>query len=147
MKQYKVYSNYRVNTGLCMKIGALAKLTGLSVQTIRYYEHEGLLSTAPRTEGNYRFYDETASHDLFFIKQCRNLGLTLEEIRQLIGYSSTPDEACNSINKIIDNHIQQVDVRLAELQELRRQLGELRTKCDAHQAVKDCGIMKELLEH
>ncbi|WP_449523423.1 Cd(II)/Pb(II)-responsive transcriptional regulator [Cellvibrio sp.] len=130
-----------------MKIGALAKLTSLSVQTIRYYEQEGLLSTVSRTEGNYRFYDEAASHDLFFIKQCRNLGLTLEEIRQLIGYSSTPNETCNSINTIIDSHIQQVDVRLAELQELRRQLGELRTKCDAQQAVKDCGIMKELLEH
>lgn len=127
-----------------MKIGALAKQTGLSVQTIRFYEQQGLVSVPERTEGNYRLYDAESLRQLGFIKQCRNLGLTLDEIRELIKHQATPEEACGEINHIVDIHVQEVDARIAELTALRNQLISLRTRCNSSRAVKDCGILKAL---
>lgn len=127
-----------------MKIGALAKHTGLSVQTIRFYEREALVSVPQRTEGNYRLYGMESLRQLEFIKQCRNLGLTLDEIRRLMRYQTTPDEACEEINHIVDTHVQEVDARIAELTELRTQLVGLRTRCNSNRAIKDCGILQAL---
>ena len=67
-----------------MKIGEIASLTGCSVQTIRFYEKEGLLESNRRSEGNFRLYDEAAVEQLNFIRHCRSLDLSLPEIRQLI---------------------------------------------------------------
>lgn len=127
-----------------MKIGALAKQTGLSVQTIRFYEQERLLSAPQRTGGNYRLYDTESLRQLGFIKQCRNLGLTLDEIRELIRYQATPEEACEEINYIVDAHVREVDSRIAELTGLRGQLVTLRTQCNSNRAVKNCGILQAL---
>ncbi|UUA74949.1 Cd(II)/Pb(II)-responsive transcriptional regulator [Cellvibrio sp. QJXJ] len=127
-----------------MKIGALAKQIGLSVQTIRFYEQEGLVSVPQRTEGNYRLYDAESLRQLGFIKQCRNLGLTLDEIRELIRYQTTPDEACGEINRIIDAHVQEVDSRITEFTALRGQLNALRIQCNTNRVVKDCGILHAL---
>lgn len=127
-----------------MKIGALAKQTGLSVQAIRFYEQEGLVAVPQRTEGNYRLYNNDSLRQLGFIKQCRNLGLTLEEIRELIKFQLTPEAACGEINLIIDTHVQEVDCRITELTELRSQLVGLRTQCKSKSAIKDCGILHAL---
>ncbi|MDR7089774.1 Cd(II)/Pb(II)-responsive transcriptional regulator [Cellvibrio fibrivorans] len=127
-----------------MKIGTLAKQTGVPVQTIRFYEQEGLVSVPQRTEGNYRLYDTDSLRQLGFIKQCRNLGLTLGEIRELIRYQATPEKACEEINHIVDTHVQEVDARIAELTALRAQLVGLRTQCNDNRAVKDCGILQAL---
>lgn len=127
-----------------MKIGALSKQTGLSVQAIRFYEQEGLVSVPQRTEGNYRLYDTESLRQLGFIKQCRNLGLALEEIRALMRYQSTPDSECGQINDIVDTHITTLDARISELQALRAQLVGLRTNCNDDRRVKDCGILKAL---
>ncbi|RYY75751.1 MAG: Cd(II)/Pb(II)-responsive transcriptional regulator [Gammaproteobacteria bacterium] len=129
-----------------MKIGTLASHTGLSIQAIRYYEQQELVPTPGRSSGNYRIYDETSVKHLVFIKHCRNLGLSLEEIKALLRVRTKPDETCSEINHIIDHHVAVVDRRLTELQELRQQLGALRTKCGENQAAKDCGILRELFE-
>ncbi len=127
-----------------MKIGALAKQTGVSVQTIRFYEQEGLVSVSQRTEGNYRLYDMDSLRQLGFIKQCRNLGLTLGEIRELISFQAMPEKACEEINHIVDTHVQEVDARIAELTALREKLVGLRTQCNNNRVVKDCGILQAL---
>lgn len=127
-----------------MKIGELAKLTGCSIQTIRYYEKEGLLDSIKRDEGNYRLYDCRAIKQLVFIRHCRNLDITLSEIRQLIELRDFPETTCNNINALVDRHTKQVDLRIKELKELKRQLKILRQKCTTGRAVKDCGILQEL---
>ncbi len=127
-----------------MKIGKLAKLTACSIQTIRYYEKEGLLDTVKRSEGNYRLYDSRAIKQLMFIKHCRNLDITLSEIRQLIELRDSPETTCNNANALVDRHIKQVDLRIEELKELKRQLKILRRKCTTGRVVKDCGILLEL---
>ena len=70
-----------------MKIGALAETTGTSVETIRYYEREGLLPAAPRADNNYRLYTRVHAERLAFIRHCRNLDMTLDEIRALLRFN------------------------------------------------------------
>ncbi|GJL76593.1 Cd(II)/Pb(II)-responsive transcriptional regulator [Nitrosomonas sp.] len=127
-----------------MKIGELAKLTACSVQTIRYYEKKRLLHSIKRSEGNFRLYDTRAVKELLFIKHCRSLDISLSEIRQLIDLKNSPETTCNNVNTLVDRHNKQVDLRIRELKELKKQLKILRRKCTAGRVVKDCGILLEL---
>ena len=127
-----------------MKIGELAKLTGCSVQTIRYYEKEKLLKSKTRSEGNFRLYDASAVGQLMFIKHCRSLDLALSEVRQLIELNQSPGMYCDDVNNMIDNHIEQVEQRMKELEGLRKQLISLRQSCSNNRTVGECGIMKKL---
>ena len=127
-----------------MKIGEIASLTGCSVQTIRFYEKEGLLESNRRSEGNFRLYDEAAVEQLNFIRHCRSLDLSLPEIRQLIDLRSFPDSRCDEVNQMIDRHIDQVEKRIQELDVLMRQLVELRSHCASDRTVEQCGILNDL---
>lgn len=128
-----------------MRIGELAKRCGCSVQTIRYYEREGLLSSIARSEGNFRLYDNKAEAQLMFIKRCRSLDLTLVKVKQLLTLTQDPYSACDEVNQIVDQHIQRVEERIAELQGLQSQLTGLRGNCAANRTVEQCGIIKELI--
>ncbi|GAB1257115.1 Cd(II)/Pb(II)-responsive transcriptional regulator [Aurantivibrio plasticivorans] len=127
-----------------MKIGELAKRSGCSVQTIRYYEREGLLSSAARSEGNFRLYDKYAEERLMFVKRCRSLDLTLVEVKQLLTLTQEPGSACDKVNQILDLHIQRVEDRIAELQDLHSQLIGLRGHCAENRTVEQCGIIRGL---
>lgn len=127
-----------------MKIGELAKFSGCSVQTIRYYEKEGLISAPARTEGNYRIYDTTALEKLSFIKNCRALDLTLDEIKQLILLQHSPGTPCETVNDMIDTHLDIVKSRMADLKKLHDDLKMLRQKCGHARSIEQCGILDEL---
>ena len=88
-----------------MKIGQLAQQTGTPVDTIRYYEREGLLPRAARTEGNYRIYDAVHLERLAFIRRCRSLDMTLDEIRVLLCFRDRPLESCEDVNTLLDAHM------------------------------------------
>ena len=88
-----------------MKIGELAKATHTQVETIRYYEREGLLPETARTEGNYRVYDSAHVDRLSFIRHCRGLDMTLDEIRVLLRFKDSPHENCAQVNDLLDEHI------------------------------------------
>lgn len=128
-----------------MKIGELAKLTGCSVQSIRFYEKEKLLSALRRSEGNYRLYDRNNLKQLIFIKHCRNLDITLAEIKQLLDLKQSPETQCEDVNHLIDEHIKQINLRMTELKKLKGSLTDLRSKCRDNQIVKNCGILQDLL--
>jgi Cd(II)/Pb(II)-responsive transcriptional regulator len=127
-----------------MKIGQLAKITGCSIQTIRFYEREKLLPTPHRSEGNYRAYSQSALHLLLFIKQCRSIDLSLGEIRTLLALKNTPDASCEDINNIIDAHLNQVNARIKELNTLKHQLKDLQQTCTDNLTVENCGILHNL---
>ena len=127
-----------------MKIGELAKLTGCSVQTIRYYEKENLLASKRRSEGNFRLYDQSAVEQLMFIKHCRSLDLALSEVRQVIELNQSAGTHCDDVNKMIDNHIEQVEQRMTELGRLRQHLTSLRDSCSTNRTVEECGILRNL---
>lgn len=129
-----------------MKIGELAKTTGTQVETVRFYEREGLLPEAARTEGNYRVYTQAHAERLAFIRNCRNLDMTLNEIRALLRFKDAPSEDCGDVNSLLDAHIGHVAERIRELKALEKTLKTLRLQCiDAH-ATKDCGILQGLSE-
>jgi Cd(II)/Pb(II)-responsive transcriptional regulator len=127
-----------------MKIGELAKLTGCSVQTIRYYEKEQLLPSTRRSEGNFRLYDEASAEQLLFIKLCRGLDLSLSEIRQLLALKRSPGAQCDEVNRMMEAHIHQVEARIRELTQLHEQLRALRGHCSNQRTVEQCGILQTL---
>ena len=127
-----------------MKIGKLAKLTGCSVQAIRYYEKEKLLPSTQRSEGNFRLYDESHIEQLSFIKLCRGLDLSLSEIRQLLSLKSSPGAQCDEVNRMMEAHIHQVEARIRELTQLHEQLRALRGHCSNQRTVEQCGILQTL---
>ena len=122
-----------------MKIGELAKATDCAVETIRYYEREQLLPEPARTEGNYRQYTQAHVERLTFIRNCRTLDMTLDEIRSLLRLRDSPDDACGSVNALIDEHIEHVQARIDGLVALQEQLVELRRRCHAQgRSVRSC---------
>jgi len=129
-----------------VRIGELAKLSDCSIQTIRFYEKEALLSEPERSEGNFRLYGSKTLDQLLFIKHCRELDLSLAEVRQLLSLQKSPDACCDNVNNMVDAHIQQVDARIRALRNLKSQLQMLRLNCRGAQAVKDCGILQGLKE-
>lgn len=127
-----------------MKIGELAKVTGSLVENIRFYEREGLLPQAERTEGNYRIYGQDHAERLAFIRNCRNLDMTLNEIRALLRFKEAPTENCGEVNALLDEHIGHVANRIRELKTLEKNLKTLRLQCQEANASKDCGILQGL---
>ena len=127
-----------------MKIGELAKKAGCQVETVRYYEREGLLPAPARSEGNYRLYGPEHLERLVFIRNCRTLDMTLEEIQRLLALRDLPHESCAGINSLVDEHIEHVQARIDSLLALRDQLSELRDRCNGTQEAEDCGILRQL---
>jgi Cd(II)/Pb(II)-responsive transcriptional regulator len=127
-----------------MKIGELAKVAHCSVETIRYYEKEALLPITARSEGNFRVYGAAHVERLRFIRNCRNLDMSHEEIRTLLALTDSPQDSCGGINDVFDQHIAHVDERMAELAQLKQQLSALRQRCQADQSQQDCGILQGL---
>lgn len=129
-----------------MKIGELAKVARCPVETIRYYEREGLLAPPQRTTGNFRVYGPAHVERLRFIRNCRALDMSQEEIRRLLALSDNPAEGCGAVNSLFDEHIAHVEERIRELSQLREQLASLRSCCQADARVDDCGILHGLAE-
>ncbi|MDO8773062.1 MAG: Cd(II)/Pb(II)-responsive transcriptional regulator [Burkholderiaceae bacterium] len=127
-----------------MKIGELAKLAQTQSENIRFYEREGLLPEANRTEANYRVYDESHIQRLAFIRHCRSLDMTLGEIRTLLHFKDAPEENCHEVNALLDEHIDHVAIRIRELRVLEKELKSLRLQCQAGNASADCGILSGL---
>ncbi len=127
-----------------MKIGELARLAGSNVETVRYYEREGLLPKPGRSEGNYRIYGPMHLERLTFIRHCRGLDMTLDEIRTLLRYKESPEENCGEVNRLLDEHIGHVVRRIGELQALEKQLRELRGRCPDDRQASTCGILEGL---
>ncbi len=129
-----------------MKIGELAELTGCGVETIRYYEKQGLLAEPERSGGNYRTYGQEELERLRFIRNCRSLDMTQAEIKRLLAYLGAPQDDCAGVNAIIDEHIAHVQHRIKELEGLARQLGKIRRLCVTPAQAGNCPILSGLSE-
>lgn len=127
-----------------MKIGELAKLTNCPVETIRYYERENLLPEPARSDGNYRLYTQAHVERLTFIRNCRSLDMTLEEIRSLLNLRDSPRSQCENVNALIDEHIHHVKARIDGLLALQTQLLDLRQRCSEGPGIDQCGILQRL---
>lgn len=129
-----------------MRIGELGKKADCLVQTVRFYESEGLLPEPARSEGNFRLYDEVHLQRLLFIRRCRAKDMTLDEIRQLLNLRDRPELGCGEVNALVDAHIAQVRTKMKELRALERELMDLRRSCDSARTSRECGILDSLAE-
>jgi Cd(II)/Pb(II)-responsive transcriptional regulator len=127
-----------------LKIGELASRTGTGVETIRYYEREGLLPAPARTDGNYRLYAPRHVERMHFIRHCRSLNMTLDAIRRLLSLQEEPEQSCAGVNQLLDRHIDQVATRIDELQALQKHLKDLRARCHATSTTRECKILHTL---
>ncbi len=129
-----------------VKIGELAQAAGTQSETIRYYERAGLLPEAARTEANYRDYNPSHIQRLAFIRHCRSLDMTLEEIRTLLQFKDAPEENCEQVNALLDEHIGHVATRINGLKILQKDLKALREQCTSDRNASECGILNRLEE-
>lgn len=127
-----------------MRIGDLAESTGTAAETIRFYEREGLIPAARRADNNYRVYTPAHAERLAFIRHCRNLDMTLGEIRTLLRLRDEPLQDCRKVNALLDEHIEHVNHRIRELRALHEDLKALRARCGTPHAIEQCGILNEL---
>lgn len=132
---------------MMMRIGELAKLTGCQSETVRFYEQRGLLPPPVRSQANYRLYDASHVERLHFIRRCRALGMSLNEVETLLGYQDQPEQSCSGVNALVDHQLSEIDRQIAELTQLRSEMHTLRARCDSARPAGQCAILRELTEH
>ena len=128
-----------------MKIGELARQAGVDVQTVRYYEREGLLEAPARTASGYRAYGPRHLERLNFIRHCRSLDMPLAEIKRLIDLSSDARVSCEQVDALVRAHLERVRMKRQALEALEAQLRTLTAQCASGHRVADCGILEELI--
>jgi Cu(I)-responsive transcriptional regulator len=124
-------------------IGELARATGTKVETIRYYERIGLLPPPARTGGNYRAYAQLHLDRLSFIRRGRDLGFSLDDVRELLRLSDDRQRPCGEIDQIARGHLAEVERKLADLAMLRGELRQLIDQCQRG-TVAECRIIEAL---
>ena len=127
-----------------MGIGELAAATETKVVTVRYYEKIGLLAPAPRSPANYRSYSEDDLRRLRFIRRCRNLGFTLDQIRELLRLSSNSQHKCSEVDRITAEHLSKIEAKISDLQQLAVQLRHIGARCKGRGRIGNCRIIEVL---
>jgi MerR family copper efflux transcriptional regulator len=125
-----------------MGIGALAKRAGVGIDTVRYYERNGLLTPQSRLSSGYRRYSELELARLRFIRRAQALGFTLKEVRELLSLSAQRDVA--RVKRSAQAKLTDVGRRIAELKRVRAALSKLIAACPGHGRAADCPILKAL---
>ena len=129
-----------------LTIGTLARRAGTKVQTIRYYEQIGLMPEPRRTDGGQRRYSDAASDRLAFIRHSRQLGFSLEAVRELLDLSDDPDQPCAEADSIAQRQLKQVERRIARLEALRAELQRMIQDCSGGK-LSDCRVIEVLRDH
>ena len=127
-------------------IGEMSRRTGVKIPTIRYYEQAGLIAKPERSSGNQRRYSNEDLQRLAFIRHARDLGLTLEAIRQLAQLSEKPELTCEAAHKIALEHLQATRNRIEQLQKLEIELNRIANSCDAGN-IGACYVIQSLVDH
>lgn len=128
---------------MTLSIGELGRRTDTKVETIRYYERIALLAAPPRTAGNYRAYGEVELNRLSFIRRARDLGFSIEQVRELLDLSDRRDQSCVTVDALARAHLVAVERKIADLEALRRELGVLLSQC-RQGTISDCLIIEAL---
>jgi Cu(I)-responsive transcriptional regulator len=124
-------------------IGRLAEITGVKVPTIRFYEQNSLVPSPRRTDGGQRRYDERAVARLRFIRHARDLGFSVDEIRQLLDLVDHPATPCGAVEKVARHHLREVEEKIAQLKRIRFALKRMIEACDGG-SVSDCRILETM---
>ncbi|MFO0799433.1 MAG: heavy metal-responsive transcriptional regulator [Gemmataceae bacterium] len=123
-----------------MKIGEVAKRSGTGIETIRFYEREGLLPPPQRRPSGYRQYDEATVERLDYIRRAKELGFTLAEVRELLELSSAASD-CEHVRQRAEAKIADIEGRIRSLRQMRRSLGRIVQRCRAKDSTEDCPLV------
>lgn len=130
--------------GARLKIGEVARLAGVGVEALRFYEKSGLLDSPSRTEGGYRLYDEAVLERLDFIRRAQVLGFSLEEIRRVIADSRAGQSPCAAVREIVRRRLAELDERMREMRSYRDELAVTLAEWDERGEAKGhvCGLIE-----
>ena len=126
-----------------LAIGELARATSTKVETVRWYERIGLLAAPARTEGNYRVYGREHLERLSFIRRARDLGFSLDQVRELLRLSDLRDQSCEEVDRIARAHLAEVERKISDLKALGGELSQIIGRC-GHGTVAECRIIEAL---
>ena len=127
-----------------LKIGAVARAAEGGVETIRYYERQGLLAQAERRPSGYRQYDEAVVARLRFIRQTKDLGFTLAEIRELLRLWFDTATRCEHVRTLAARKITEIDTKIASLKSMKRALGRVLKDCNRNETLAACPLLGPL---
>ena len=127
-----------------LTIGRLAEQAGLGIETVRFYERQGLIPPPPRTASNYRIYPEEEVNRLKFIKRAKDLGFTLNEIKELLALQHDPHATKADIKKRTENKIEVIKKKVRDLSRIQEALEHLAGACDGRGPLSDCPILEAL---
>ena len=133
-----------MKSGTQLSIGALAKEAGVKVVTIRYYEQIGLLRAPTRTTGNYRAYGDEDARRLRFIRRCRDLGFSMDQVRDLFRLSAENADSCAEVCRMAEQHRKEVEDKIADLKHVACELRSISESCNGRRPMSDCRIIEAL---
>ncbi|MEE3218364.1 MAG: helix-turn-helix domain-containing protein [Pseudomonadota bacterium] len=126
-----------------MRIGELAQATGTKAETIRYYEREGILPYADRTDSNYRDYSKDHLATLTFVRRARELGFSMAQVRELLALSDRDDKPCQDVDRLARSQIDDVQRKIDDLTAMRDELSRMLAACDTDK-IGQCRIVESL---
>ncbi len=127
-----------------LTIGRLARVSGVNLETIRFYEREGLLKKPPRTAAGYRLFPSETTRRLHFIKRAQELGFSLGDIRDLLALRIKPGAKHADIRARAQNKIEDIEQKIGTLEAMKRTLQSLTERCDECGPLSDCPILESL---
>ncbi len=127
-----------------MTIGQVARRAGVGVETVRFYERQGLLEEPARRESGYRQYAADAVGRLRFIRRAKDLGFTLKEIKELIALGQDPDATRADVRRKAEDKIADIEARVRDLLRIKGALQALTSACDGHGPLEGCPILQAL---
>lgn len=127
-----------------LTIGEVAKRTGIGVETVRFYEREGLLEEPERRPSGYRQFDERIVTRLRFIRRAKELGFTLKEIKELLSLKLDPSTTCTDVKSRAEVKIENIEERIRTLQRMKHALAKLTKACSGRGRTSDCPILDAL---
>ena len=127
-----------------LSIGGLSKETGVKTVTIRFYEKIGVLTAPRRTTANYRIYTQQHVRRLLFIRRCRDLGFSLEQILDFLRLTSENNSSCAQVCRIAEVHLEDVESKLSDLKRLASELRRITSLCSGTRPISECRIMEAL---
>jgi len=127
-----------------LRVGEIASRAGVNLQTVHFYERQGLLPRPPRTLSNYRAYPTETVKRVRFVKRAQELGFTLKEIKELLSLRAVPRSRCGDVRKRAEAKVRDIEAKIRALQAMRRGLGKLVRECSGKGPITECPILEAL---
>ena len=127
-----------------LNIGQVAQRTGLTVETVRFYEKKALIDEPQRSHAGYRQYPPETVKRVQFIQNAKDVGFTLKDIGELLALTRNPGTSCGDIKQRAMQKIEEVDHKIRDLKRIHDALGRMITKCNGRGGLSECSILEEL---